>query len=252
MSPASTHAYNLTMISRFHFSGVLPQDGEVALPETIAHHALRVLRLRAEEPLLLFDGSGVEVEAHLVVRGKHGFARLGARREINRESPLRVVLVQALASGDKMDWIVQKAVELGAVAVMPVQAERSVLRLTGDRAEKRRAHWQQVAVSACEQCGRNLVPEVGPLRSLAAYLDDTPTVSRLILAPGGERPLADLPRPETALHLMIGPEGGWTDAELAACRASGCIAVGLGPRVLRTETAGLAALAALQARWGDF
>lgn len=240
------------MISRFHFAGVLPLQGEVALPEPIEHHALRVLRLREDEPLMLFDGSGAEVEARLVVRGKRGFARLGARRECSRESPLQVVLVQALASGDKMDWIVQKAVELGAVGVIPVQAERSVLRLSGERAEKRRNHWQQVAVSACEQCGRNLVPEVGVLQSLAAYLEASATANRLILAPGAERGLAALPPPASAVHLMIGPEGGWTEAELAACRAAGCLAIGLGPRVLRTETAGLAALAAMQARWGDF
>lgn len=252
VSPANTRAYNLTMISRFHFSSVLPQDGEVALPEALAHHALRVLRLREDEPLLLFDGSGCEVEARLVIRGKHGFAQLGARHAISRESPLQVVLVQSLASGDKMDWIVQKAVELGVTAVIPVQAERSVLRLAGERADKRRAHWQQIAVSACEQCGRNTVPEVGPLQPLAAYLDGAREAHKLILAPGGERPLVEQPRPAAEVHLMIGPEGGWSDAELAACHGAGCIAVGLGPRILRTETAGLAALAALQARWGDF
>ena len=245
------HAYNLTMISRFHFDGVLPPDGEVPLPDAVSHHALRVLRLGDGEPLVLFDGSGVEVEARLVVRGKQGFALLGERHARSRESPLALILVQALASGDKMDWIVQKAVELGVARVIPVQAERSVLRLSGERAQKRQSHWQQVAISACEQCGRNVVPEVEPIQSLTAYLGASAGAHRLVLAPGGERPLAELPRPEAALHLMIGPEGGWTEVELETCRGAGAIALGLGPRILRTETAGLAAIAAMQARWGD-
>tara|TARA_R110001583_G_scaffold31978_4_gene109087 strand:+ start:75595 stop:76317 length:723 start_codon:yes stop_codon:yes gene_type:complete len=239
------------MISRFHFDGVLPPDGEVPLPDAVSHHALRVLRLAEGEPMVLFDGSGIEVDARLVVRGKQGFAVLGERHENSRESPLELILVQALASGDKMDWIVQKAVELGVARVIPVQAERSVLRLSGERAQKRQAHWQQVAISACEQCGRNVVPEVAPIQSLPAYLEANAGADRLVLAPGGERPLAELPRPGAALHLMIGPEGGWSDSELNACRATGAIALGLGPRILRTETAGLAAIAAMQARWGD-
>jgi len=245
-------AYNLTMISRFHFPDVLPDGGELALPESIAHHALRVLRLHDGDALVLFDGSGVEVDATLVVRGKQGFARLGTRRCPERESPLKVVLVQALASGDKMDWIVQKAVELGASGVIPVQAERSVLRLTGERADKRHAHWQQVAVAACEQCGRNVVPQIEPILPLATYLQVSVDVARCVLAPEASSALTEVPRPADALHLLIGPEGGWSDAEMAMFSRAGVNAVGLGPRVLRTETAGLAALAALQARWGDF
>lgn len=240
------------MISRFHFPGTLPDGGEVALPEAVAHHALRVLRLRDGEPLVLFDGGGGEVDARLVVRGKAGHALLGARRTVDRESPLQVVLVQALASGDKMDWIVQKAVELGAAGVVPVAAERSVLKLGGERADKRRAHWQQVAQAACEQCGRNRLPTVAEPTTLAAYLAAQRATAKLILAPGGESGLAGLQRPSAPLHVLIGPEGGWSEAELAACRAAGCVALGLGPRILRTETAGLAVLAALQAKWGDF
>ena len=135
--------------------------------------------------MVLFDGSGIEVDARLVVRGKQGFAVLGERHENSRESPLELILVQALASGDKMDWIVQKAVELGVARVIPVQAERSVLRLSGERAQKRQAHWQQVAISACEQSGRNVVPEVAPIQSLTAYLEANAGADRLVLAPGG-------------------------------------------------------------------
>lgn len=240
------------MISRFHFPDRLPAGGEVALPDALAHHALRVLRLRDGEAVVLFDGSGGEVEARLAVRGKAVFAQLGEARAVERESPLRIVLVQALASGDKMDWVVQKAVELGAHAVQPVQAERSVLRLAGERADKRVAHWQQVAVAACEQCGRNRVPEIRPLQALAPWLGAHRDALNYVLAPGGAAGFADEPEPKDVVHLLVGPEGGWSEVEIAAFDAAGCRRVRLGPRVLRTETAGLAAVAALQARWGDF
>ena len=240
------------MISRFHFPDRLPAGGEVALPDALAHHALRVLRLRDGEAVVLFDGSGGEVEARLAVRGKAVFAQLGEARAVERESPLRIVLVQALASGDKMDWVVQKAVELGAHAVQPVQAERSVLRLAGERADKRVAHWQQVAVAACEQCGRNRVPEIRPLQALAPWLGAHRDALNYVLAPGGAAGVADEPEPKDVVHLLVGPEGGWSEVEIAAFDAAGCRPVRLGPRVLRTETAGLAAVAALQARWGDF
>ena len=240
------------MISRFHFPLRLPESGEVALPDELAHHALRVLRLRDGESVILFDGEGGEVDAQLVVRGKAAFALLGERRASDRESPLQVVLVQALAAGDKMDWVVQKAVELGAHAVQPVQAERSVLRLAGERADKRVAHWQQVAVAACEQCGRNRVPEIRPLQALALWLGAHRDALNYVLAPGGAAGFADEPEPKDVVHLLVGPEGGWSEVEIAAFDAAGCRPVRLGPRVLRTETAGLAAVAALQARWGDF
>ncbi|MCK2125145.1 16S rRNA (uracil(1498)-N(3))-methyltransferase [Thauera aromatica] len=240
------------MISRFHFPDRLPAGGEVVLPEALAHHALRVLRLREGEALTLFDGAGGEVAARLVVRGKTAVAVLGERSAADRESPLQVVLVQALAAGDKMDWIVQKAVELGVAVIQPVQAERSVLRLGGERADKRVAHWQQVAVSACEQCGRNRIPEVRPVQALGQWLASHRDACNYLLAPGGASGFAGAPRPPAGVRLLVGPEGGWSEAELAAADAAGCQRVSLGPRVLRTETAGLAALAVVQARWGDF
>ena len=240
------------MISRFFFPQALPPCGSVPLPESLAHHASRVLRLRDGDPVVLFDGRGGEVPARLEGQGKRWHAVLGTANGVERESPLQVVLVQALASGDKMDWIVQKAVELGARGVFPVEAERSVLRLAGERAAKRVEHWRQVAVSACEQSGRNRVPSIEPIVPLRDYLAHTHADARLVLDPGDATPLAALPRPVGAVHVLIGPEGGWSEAELAACRAAGCSAIGLGPRVLRTETAGLAAIAALQTLWGDF
>lgn len=240
------------MISRFFCPVPLPRAGEIQLPEALAHHAVRVLRLRDGDPLILFDGGGGEVPAVLHVRGKQCFAALEGHRAVECESPLPLILVQALASGDKMDWIVQKAVELGVSALVPVQAERSVLRLAGERAAKRVEHWQQVAVSACEQSGRNRVPAVAPITGLRDFLAHPHDGVRLVLDPTATKRLLDAERPAGAVQLLIGPEGGWSDEELAACRSAGCRGVTLGPRVLRTETAGIAAIAALQATWGDF
>jgi len=242
------------MIPRFFVSHPLPPGGEVVLPEEVAHHAARVLRLQDGDAVILFDGHGGEVPARLAVSGRRWSACLGARAAIERESPLRLVLVQALASGDKMDWVVQKSTELGVSAVWPVAAARSVLRLAGERAAKRLAHWRQVAVSACEQCGRNRVPEVAPIVSLDAYLAAARSARKLLLLPSADKALRNIVPPAAGepIHLLVGPEGGWSEAEVAACLRAGAEAIGLGPRVLRTETAGPAALAALQALWGDY
>ncbi|NTV11970.1 MAG: 16S rRNA (uracil(1498)-N(3))-methyltransferase, partial [Zoogloea sp.] len=158
------------MNPRFFCQAGLVPETEITLPVAVAHHADRVLRLAVGDAITLFDGAGGECEGVLTALGKAASARLGPRIAVERESPLAVTLVQALASGDKMDWIVQKAVELGAAGVQPVAAERSVLKLAGERAEKRVAHWREVAVSACEQCGRNRLPEVGEVLSLAHWL----------------------------------------------------------------------------------
>ncbi|MDR1424345.1 MAG: 16S rRNA (uracil(1498)-N(3))-methyltransferase [Azoarcus sp.] len=236
---------------RFYFPSVLPHAGEVELPPAAAHHALKVLRLASGDGVTLFDGSGGELRARLDVRGRGAFAVDGQWVEAKRESPLALVLVQALVSGDKMDWAIQKAVELGAAGIAPVAAARSQLRLVGMRAEKKVEHWRQVIIAACEQCGRNRLPFVAPVQDLAVYLGQNRDVTRLILVPGGERLSAI--QPLTApVHLLVGPEGGWNADELALCQRAGCRAAGLGPRILRTETAGLAALAVLQARAGDF
>ena len=231
--------------------GLLPAS-DMPLPAAVAHHAERVLRLAVGDPVTLFDGQGGECAASMLAFGREALARLGPRLAIECESPLQITLVQALASGDKMDWIVQKAVELGVAAVQPVAAERSVLKLAGERADKRVAHWQQVAVAACEQSGRNRVPVVGEILPLAKYLARPFDGTRLILAPGADGALARKARPGRPVAILIGPEGGWSPAELDLAARAGCAPLALGPRVLRTETAGLAALAAMQTMWGDF
>ena len=200
----------------------------------------------------MFDGEGAEYRATLIEMEGDAGVQIHERLDRVTESPLPVTLVQGLAVADKMDWIVQKAVEMGVVAVQPVEAERSVLKLSGDRAIKRMEHWRQVAASATEQCGRSRVCQVQDVAPLARWLSKPFDGERWILAPGEGESLTTLAPPEAPVALLVGPEGGWSPAELAAAKAAGCKPVRLGPRVLRTETAGVAAMAAMMALWGDF
>jgi len=240
------------MPSRFHCPRPLETGISFVLPTDVAHHALRVLRLRYGEPIHVFDGSGTEYRGVLIeLDGEVGVV-LGDKVETVSEAPLRVTLVQALAVADKMDWIVQKAVELGAHAVQPVEAERSVLKLAGDRGTKRVERWRQIAVSAAEQCGRNQLCGVESICSLPDWLSRSEGRTSWILTPEGGTRLSALPRPEAGVSLLVGPEGGWSEKEVAQALAAGCQPVQLGPRVLRTETAGLAAIAAMMSLWGDF
>lgn len=240
-------------LPRFYCREALSPGAHLELPEPVARHAVRVLRLPPGAAMVLFDGRGGEYLAHIQrIERDRVYAELADWREIERESPLPITLVQALQAGDKMDFTIQKAVELGVRDVVPVESRRSVLRLSGERAAKRVAHWQGVAASACEQCGRNQVPLVAPLERLENWLArPAPAVLRLMLAPDAEESLADLQVPGP-VQLLIGAEGGLDPQEVLAARQAGFRAVRLGPRVLRTETAGLAALAVMQALWGDF
>lgn len=203
--------------------------------------------------MVLFDGRGGEYLAHIQrIERERVVAELASWRDVERESPLAVTLVQALQAGEKMDFTIQKAVELGVRDIVPVESRRSVLRLSGDRAAKRVAHWQGVAASACEQCGRNQVPLVAPLEKLENWLARPTDASlRLMLAPDADEALVNLPS-GSAVQLLIGAEGGLDPQEVLAAKQAGFRPVRMGPRVLRTETAGLAALAILQALWGDF
>lgn len=237
-------------IPRFFCPVSLSQGGELTLPEAVANHAVRVLRLRAGDALVLFDGEGGECPAVLAEVGRNtATATLGEYSQVNRESPLDLWLVQALAVADKMDWVVQKAVELGATGVLPWQADRSVLKLDSARAAKRQAHWQAIAVSACEQCGRNRVPFVGAPEDLTGVLAKCAGRRIVALHPEAGTEFRATMAP---MALVVGPEGGFSDAELARLDTAGAAGLTLGPRVLRTETAGLAALSALNTFMGDF
>lgn len=230
------------------------------LPEAVARHAVRVLRLPPGAILVLFDGTGGEYPATIDhIDRERVSVSLGQLDERDCESPLQITLVQALQAADKMDYTLQKAVELGVAAIQPVISRRSVVKLDGNRADKRIAHWQGVVTSACEQSGRNRVPAVAPIQPLLNWLgqsgtsaspESTPAL-RLMLAPGATRTLGDVAANQH-IELLIGAEGGLDPVEIEGACQAGFIPVSLGPRVLRTETAGLAALAALQVLHGDF
>ena len=229
----------------------------VSLPETPAHHARDVLRLVADDEVTLLNGLGGEYAARLtLVSRKVVQAEVLSYSERDAESPFTLHVAQSLATGDKMDWIIEKSVELGAAHVTPVVAARSVLRLSPERAVRRAAHWQAIARAACEQCGRNRIAQIAPVAALDAYLTEVKKAVglKLMLSPVADIQFRNIPAPAhgTAIHLLIGPEAGLSDAEEVRARAAGFEGVTLGPRVMRTETAALAALAAVHARWGDF
>ncbi|MDD5329627.1 MAG: 16S rRNA (uracil(1498)-N(3))-methyltransferase [Sulfuricella sp.] len=238
---------------RFYCPEIPARSGAAELPEPAAHHAARVLRLKEGDAVTVFNGQGGEGEARIAAIDKRGIdVEIIAWQDVERESPLRVVLAQAISAGEKMDFTLQKAVELGVQAIQPLASERSVVKLSGERAEKRVAHWQGVVVAACEQSGRNRVPEVASIRSLSDWLGQDQTDLRLMLSPDAQTGLRDLPRPEGQVTLLIGPEGGFAPAESQMAQRQGFLPLRLGARILRTETAALAMLAAMQALWGDF
>jgi len=238
---------------RFHCPFPLAADQRVELPDPLAHHALRVLRLRDGSAITLFDGSGGHYPATLEIEGRRAWARTGEHVDVESELPVRTVLVQGIASGDKMDWIVEKAVEMGVAQLLPITAQRSVIQLSGERREKRLRHWRRIAVAASEQCGRNRVMEVAAPQGLAEWLSQAePGLLRLVCHPEAEAHLADaLQAHHGPLALMVGPEGGWSDEELALMHSQNLTSVRFGRRVLRTETAGIALMAAVAAikRW---
>jgi 16S rRNA (uracil1498-N3)-methyltransferase len=231
----------------------LGPGAQFALPQDAANHVGRALRLRVGDPLVVFDGRGGEYQAQILrIDRDRVDVKTGAFSDPARESRLAVGLVQGLPEADKMDWILQKSVELGVAWIQPVVCERSVVRLSGDRAARRQSHWQRVVIAACEQCGRNLVPEVRPTLAFRDWAAQPSQALRWMLAPESGEPLTALPAPAGPVELLIGPEGGLSERERDIAETIGFAAYSLGPRVLRTETAPLVALAAMQALWGDF
>lgn len=240
-------------VPRFFLDGDLAAGQPQALPDAVAHHAVRVLRLRDGAHITLFNGRGGEFDGHLQIDGSRVSARLERFVAIERESPLKVVLVQAWVATDKLDLIVEKAVELGVSSMLLVPAARSVVQLDAARRERRLRRLKEIVVAACCQCGRNRLPAIGAAETLhqglAVALEGG--ASGLLLDPHDAEPVARLAGGAGPFALVIGPEGGLSETECALAVRIGYRPVRLGPRILRTETAGLAGLAALQVLGGD-
>ncbi len=256
----------MVTLPRFYFPGEIFTGKVVELSIAAAHHAVRVLRLKEGSGVVLFNGNGGEFQSVIVRIGRTGAAvAVGQHLPVERESRLAITLVQAVCANEKMDWIVQKAVELGVFRIQPVVTARSVVRLSGERGERRAKHLQRIAISACEQCGRNRVPCVlapAPLegwlgakanRAESSEKSENPEI-RMMLSPTAEKGLRDLPLPSrsTCITLLVGPEGGFTPDEESTVRGAGFVSVRLGDRILRVESAALAGIAAMQVLWGDY
>ena len=240
-------------LNRIHCAGPLATGAEIQLPPAGAYHVARVLRLREGAPLSVFDGAGTEFHAEIVrVAGDAVAVRVGEETAGTAESPLRITLVQGVSRSERMDWTLQKATELGVAAIAPVLTARSVVRLDDRQAPRKQSHWQGIVVGACEQCGRAKVPAVSAPTTLRDYFANVRKDGlRLVLSPSAPGSLTGLTSLPNKVELLIGPEGGLDDEELAGARKAGFMPVRLGPRVLRTETAAVVALSVLQALWGD-
>jgi 16S rRNA (uracil1498-N3)-methyltransferase len=225
-----------------------------ALPEAATAHLVRVLRLDVGSPCVLFNGDGFDYGARLVsVEKRSAQVEVLSKTAVGNESPLRITLAQGIARGDKMDWILQKATELGVARIAPVVTDRTEVKLDAERSEKKSAHWRGVLAAACEQSGRAVLPELPAPQPLVKFAAADTNTHRLVLDPEGGRSLTSLQiQPGDTITLVIGPEGGLSDRDLAALRAGGYAGIKLGPRILRTETAGIATLAALNAVYGDW
>ncbi len=240
-------------IPRIYHPLALNSDTTVTLDDAAANHAARVLRLGVGAPLVLFNGAGGEFAACIKsIDKRHVAVDVGAFRDQERETPLALWLAQGISRGERMDYTIQKAVELGVKRIMPLFTEHCGVRLDGERQDKRIKHWQGVAISACEQCGRNRIPHIETPMPLTQWLTTPNAGLRLVLDPEADHALAQLTAPTGPVTLLIGPEGGLSDQEVALAKQAGYLGLRLGPRVLRTETAAVAALAALLATWGDF
>ena len=238
---------------RFYVDFALSPDSVVELPDNVVRH-LNVLRVKNTEEIVLFNGNGKAYPAlPEVLEKRRASVRILREEATDNESPLNITLVQAVSAAERMDFTLQKSVELGVAEIRPVISERCVVRLSGERAEKRVARWQEIVVSACEQSGRNIVPKVLPLTTYVQDLQQLPQeTTKLLMSLNRAQKLGDV-RPQSGkVVFMVGPEGGWTEKEEQQAFDAGFQSVTLGKRVLRTETASLAAIAAMQTLWGDF
>ena len=240
---------------RFYSAETLKIGATIKLSENAATHATRVMRLNVGDALTLFCGDGFDYECALMsVKKSEALVQVKASTKVENESNLSITLLQGISAGDRMEYTLQKAVELGVTQIIPIKTERSVVKLSPERAEKRLEHWQNVVVSACEQSGRAKIPQVEAPISLVHWLAvNTANINtRITLDPVATARLKDLNKPQGNIELLVGAEGGLSKEELNQAKQHGFIGVQLGQRILRTETAPLAAIAAMQTLWGDF
>ena len=239
-------------LPRIHCNLRLGPGAQFALAPEAAQHVGKALRLKAGDAIAVFDGRGGEYDATIQrIEKDRVDVKVGAWRDVDVESRVRVGLAHGLPEADKMDWVIQKAVELGVAWIQPLVCDRSVVRLSGERAARREAHWRRVAVAACEQSGRTRIPEVRPALGFQSWIAVPAATPRWMLEPSGVA-IASKSAPADAFELLVGPEGGLSERERDLALSQGCEPVALGPRILRTETAPIAALAAIHALWGDF
>ncbi len=239
-------------VPRIYTPATLNSGDSIELDENAFSHAVRVLRLKQGDSLILFNGQGGEFEAELTdVQKKRASAVIGQHFNTDNESPLPIILGQCISRGEKMDYTIQKAVELGVTEIVPLFSERCGVKLNQQRMEKRLRHWHSVIISACEQCGRNRIPELHPAIALSEWQQQSNASLKLVLDPTAADSLATLSKPERDVALLIGPEGGLSDGEIKSAIKHGFSGIRLGPRILRTETAGLTALSVIQQMWGD-
>ncbi len=238
---------------RIYITTLLSTDSEITIEGSAANHIGRVLRLKSGDEITLFNGKGGEYSATLTsIERQTIYAQVGKFNPRESESPLQITLAQGISRGERMDYTLQKSVELGVNRIIPLTTERCGVKLDEKRSTKRLLHWQGVIISACEQCGRNRIPEIQPITSLAHWLDENHTETQpFVLHHRATHSLRQLTSPSGPISLLIGPEGGLSDNEIESASQSGFQGIQFGPRILRTETASIAALAALQTHWGD-
>ncbi|MBN2866197.1 MAG: 16S rRNA (uracil(1498)-N(3))-methyltransferase [Thiotrichales bacterium] len=243
-------------IPRLYLPGDYAPEQVIALSKEQVHYVLTVLRLKNQHPVEVFNGQDLQAKGTLIVTGRRSADLcIETVSHPSVESPLNTILVQSISRGDRMDTSIQKAVELGVTQIQPIFSERCDVKLNDEKLEKRRAQWQQIVISACEQSGRSRVPEILPIQTYQNWLDtlETESVFGLVMDPYAQHNLQTVANPKTdqAIHLLVGPEGGLTETEVEQACQKGLTAIKLGPRVLRTETAGPAILAGIQLLWGD-
>lgn len=237
---------------RIYSPQTLTPNSTIALDADAAHHIARVLRMQSGDELILFNGDGGEYRATIAAIDKKSVqVALGACATSERESPLAIHLGIAISKGERMDWVIQKATELGVAQITPLQTERVEVRLSGEREEKKSSHWRAIAISACEQCARNRIPIINAPQPLAAWLENIEADVKFVLHHRSETTFTAIAPPPQNVALLIGPEGGLSELEIRLAEKKNFAPLRLGPRVMRTETAPLAALSILQFLWGD-